>query len=163
VKTLLFALLLPAGLLFPQGLFAHGVEVFDVSGSAGKSPVVVCFRYSTGEPMAFARIKLYPPAHPETESLVSVADRNGLFSFVPDEAGEWAVEAADNMGHQGRIAVMSGSAEEMGETAAKTVNAGPPSRPLAAILGLSLILNIFWAYGIVFKARARRKAGHAYQ
>jgi hypothetical protein len=51
--------------------------------------VTLYFKYSTGEPMSFAKVKLYPPMYPEREILSSITDRNGLFGFIPDETEEW--------------------------------------------------------------------------
>jgi nickel transport protein len=132
--------------LFPETAFGHGVEVSDITGSTPGLIRTVHFKYSTGEPMMYATIKLYPPSKPDVEVLQSITDRKGLFCFVPDEEGEWIVEAADGMGHKGTIAVHAG------ETVAG--NSAPPDSgktPLfiRIMLGLSLILNIFAFYNFV--------------
>lgn len=159
------ALLLWAGFLLPGGLFAHGVEVYDVSGSGDPPPLTVHFTYSTGEPMMFAKIRLFAPSRPGTEVLSSLTDRKGRFSFVPDEEGDWIVEASDNMGHQGSITVTAAGSTD--EAAAET---GPPAdsggkSPLIMrlILGLSLILNIFAVYYFVLIKFPKKRNVHAYQ
>jgi nickel transport protein len=157
-------LLSAAGLWFPGALFAHGVEVYDISGSADKPVATVHFTYSTGEPMAFTKVKVYPPAHPEQEILLSLTDRNGLFSFTPDEPGEWRVEAADGMGHQGSITLQSSAHEA--QAPEKTAGGKVPLL-LRMILGLSLILNIFATYSFVLKGLTKKgstqEVSHAYQ
>jgi nickel transport protein len=156
-------LLAAAGLWFPGLLFAHGVEVYDLSSSPDKLVATVHFIYSTGEPMAFTKIQVYPPSNPEQGILESVTDRNGLFSFTPDEIGEWRVEAADGMGHQGSI-TLQGSAPTTQAPEKKADGKVP--LPLRMILGLSLILNIFALYSFILKGitkkRTKQEVSHAY-
>jgi uncharacterized GH25 family protein len=154
------ALLLSAGLLLPGGLFAHGVEVYDISGDSGLPAAAIHFKYSTGEPMMFAKIRLFAPSRPDTEVLSSLTDRNGRFSFIPDEAGDWTIEAADNMGHQGSItiSVSAATAEEAPEKAG-----GQASLATRLILGLSLILNIFAAYSFILRGIIKKRGAHAHQ
>ncbi|MDR3161893.1 MAG: hypothetical protein LBU28_09805 [Spirochaetaceae bacterium] len=151
-----------AALLFPGGLFGHGVEVSDISGAGA---VTVHFTYSTGEGMAYAQIRLFAPSRPETEVLLSLTDRNGRFSFVPDEEGPWTVEASDGMGHQGSITVSGGVETAAGgsEGTETAPSAGPAPRLLRLILGLSLILNIFWLYYAVLRVISKKRGGHAHQ
>jgi hypothetical protein len=165
VKRAALALLVWAGLLLPGGLFAHGVEVEDLSGSAGPAPLTVHFTYSTGEPMMFAKIRLFAPSRPDTEVLSSLADRNGRFSFVPDEEGEWIVEASDNMGHQGSITVTGGGPvdEGAGEAGPPAGSGGKTPLVMRLILGLSLILNIFAVYYVVLIRFPKKRDLHAYQ
>ena len=103
--------IIAAAVLFPAALFGHGVEVYDADGETTGAAHTVRFMYSTGEPMMYAKIFLYPPSNPRTEILQSIADRNGYFSFVPDESGEWRISAEDGMGHKGEITVAAGAAE----------------------------------------------------
>jgi nickel transport protein len=164
MRLLLLLAALGTGILLPEKIHGHGVEVFDVTdGLAGAR--LVCFKYSTGEPMMYAKVKLYPPSRPEAESLQSVTDRNGIFPFVPDEEGEWRIEAEDGMGHRGEIsvkaAVMEGAGEAEERSAAEE-RAAPPV--LGIITGLSLILNIFsgWHIGARF-LRPRKGGVYAHQ
>jgi nickel transport protein len=114
--------------------------------------------------MAFTKVKVYPPAHPEQEILLSLTDRNGLFSFTPDEPGEWRLEAADNMGHQGTITLQS---NDQAASAPEKKADGKVSLPLRIVLGLSLILNIFAAYSFVLQGLTKKgnkpEVSHAYQ
>jgi nickel transport protein len=143
--------LLVIGLLLPAALFGHGVEVYDVTGE--DRPVqTISFRYSTGEPMAFAKVKTFPPSTAErnVESLVGISDRNGVFSFIPDEEGEWRVDIEDGMGHKGSITIKAGSKTGEAETSAPT-SSGTLPLPVSILLGLSLMLNIFALWFFVGK------------
>ncbi|MDR0642482.1 MAG: hypothetical protein LBG07_08490 [Treponema sp.] len=164
---LLFAVL-GAGIFLPGKIYAHGVEVYDVGGEPGRTAKVVHFKYSTGEPMMYAKVKLYPPSRPDVESLQSITDRNGIFSFIADEEGEWRIDAEDGMGHKGTITVTAAAGASAASGAAEAAapeSGGPPVPPaLALITGLSLILNIFsgWHFGAVF-IRSRKGGGYAHQ
>ncbi|MDR2795766.1 MAG: DUF4198 domain-containing protein [Spirochaetaceae bacterium] len=151
------------GLFVPVCVFGHGVEVYDISGEAG--PVrTVYFKYSTGEPVSFAKIKTFPPSTRErnVESLVSITDRNGIFCFIPDEGGEWRVDMEDGMGHKGSIAVNAVFGQD--EAAAETESGGGGSGKSGAraplvfniALGLSLLLNIYSVWYLL--GTGRRKA-----
>ncbi|MDR2491084.1 MAG: hypothetical protein LBD20_06750 [Spirochaetaceae bacterium] len=136
-------LVLAALLLIPAAVWAHGVDTARVTAGAAET---VRFTYTTGEPMMYAQIRLYPPSSPETDVYQSLADRNGLFSFTPDEAGAWRVTAEDGMGHKGEITVeAAGAVGEAAGGGAAGVSAGgaKPPKPVAALLGLSLLANGF--------------------
>jgi nickel transport protein len=139
-----------AALLFPAGLAAHGVEVSLVTGETEFGGETVRFMYSTGEEMSFAVIRVFAPSRPGVETLQSLTDRNGYFSFVPDEAGEWLVSAEDDMGHRGEIRINAGASGKAGAE----VSGGKAPLILRLILGLSLILNIFTVYRFVLGRRA---------
>jgi nickel transport protein len=107
--------------------------------------------------MAFAKIKMYPPSTMErnVESLVSITDRNGMFSFIPDEEGEWRVDIEDGMGHKGSITVNAGTPTG-GAEAASTGSSGKLPLSVSIILGLSLMLNIFALWFFAGKAKRMR-------
>ncbi|MDR3356164.1 MAG: DUF4198 domain-containing protein [Spirochaetaceae bacterium] len=159
----LFALAL--GLVFPAGVFGHGVEIYDVSDE--DRPVrVVCFKYSTGEPVSFARIKVFPPSTIErnVESLVSITDRNGVYCFIPDEDGDWRVDMEDGMGHKGSITVNAALAqgEAAGpESAGKSDGRAPALFNIA--LGLSLLVNIFGIWYLLGKGRRKAEEDYAHK
>jgi nickel transport protein len=135
--------------LLPAALSAHGVEVTRLEGEAAGAVETLRFMYSTGEPLMYARISVFAPSGSDVEVLQSRTDRNGVFSFVPDEAGPWRVVAEDGMGHLGEARFTAGEGA--------LVSAPSGGRlPLlaAAVLGVSLILNIF---ALWYFARARRK------
>jgi nickel transport protein len=152
VKPLAVVLLLAAALLFPIGLAAHGVEVSLVTGETEFGGETVRFMYSTGEEMSFAVIRIFAPSRPGVETLQSLTDRNGYFSFIPDEAGEWLVSAEDDMGHRGEIRINVGASGNAG--AAASGRTGKAPLVLRLILGLSLILNIFTVYRFILGRRA---------
>ncbi|MDR3302266.1 MAG: hypothetical protein LBT01_07030 [Spirochaetaceae bacterium] len=156
---ILFAAVLAS--VLPPALFAHGVEVSRVSGATAFVPETVRFGYSTGEAMSFAIIRMYAPSKPEVETVQSITDRNGYFSFVPDEAGEWRITAEDGMGHKGALTVQvvqaaDGSAPP-NTGAADGGTKTPLPLTLRILLGLSLILNIFAVYRFVLNKSAPRK------
>jgi nickel transport protein len=143
--------------IFPMFAFSHGVEVYDIT-TEDRAVQTIYFRYSTGEPMSFSKIKIYPPstADRNIESLISITDRNGLFSFVPDEEGVWRIDVEDGMGHAGSINITSNVLE-------KSIGVPSSRLPLAftSVLGLSLILNIFAIW--YFIAKRKKADGYAHQ
>ncbi|MDR1211263.1 MAG: hypothetical protein LBK40_03425 [Spirochaetaceae bacterium] len=149
--------LLALGMLFLAGaLYPHGVETEVFSAPAS----VVRFWYSTGEAMAYADVKVFSPASPAVETIAGWTDRNGCFSFVPDESGEWRVEAEDGQGHKGVIDLNA----EKGESGRIKKTAGSGPLWLRIFLGLSLILNIFAAYNFILKKTSPgRAASYAHQ
>lgn len=166
MKLPVVALLTALAMVFlPGNAYGHGVEVYDISAGSERAAGVVHFIYSTGEPMMYAKIKLYPPSRPEVESLQSITDRNGIFSFIPDEAGEWRIDAEDGMGHKGTITInAAGPGAGAAEGTVSERGGGTMPRPLGIVMGLSLILNIFsvWYAGALF-LRSRKEGGYAHQ
>jgi hypothetical protein len=135
-------------MVIPAFVFAHGVEGYDITAQE-RSVQIVYFKYSTGEPMAYARIKIFPPSAVEKnlESLISITNRNGLFSFVPDESGEWRIAVEDGMGHMGEITVMAGTKEAGAvfstSSPAPAFSGSKLPLPLSAAAELSFIVNLF--------------------
>jgi nickel transport protein len=149
--------------MIPTAAFAHGVETAEVTGRVDLRTAQ--FLYSTGEPMLFAKIKVFAPSRPESPAQESAADINGYFSFVPFETGDWRLTAEDGMGHRGEIIIpVAGEGEEDGpNNAGAERNAAPSGRlpaPVAAALGLSLILNIFALWH--FAGLRKKGAAHAH-
>jgi hypothetical protein len=155
--------------VLPVAVFAHGVEVFNETGTPGVQ--TVRFGYTDGEPMLFARVKVFSPSSPDAPVQESVADRAGYFSFIPFEAGEWRLTAEDGMGHKGTIAVSVHAeggvdAEAAGTVAATDARSG--SRPplvVTVVLGLSLLFNIFGVWhlaGGLGKRWKKAGVGHAH-
>lgn len=126
---------------------AHGVEALSVDGAAR----AVEIRYSTGEPMAYAEIKVYSPSSPDIEVIAGFADRNGRYAFLPDEEGDWRLEATDGMGHKAALIV----SHTLGDKIAASIGGKSPLY-MRALLGVSLILNIFALYS--FLTRRKRRA-----
>jgi uncharacterized GH25 family protein len=143
--------------VIPVTVFAHGVEVFNETGNPGVQ--TIRFGYTDGEPMLFARVKVFSPSSPDAPVQESVADRAGYFSFIPFEAGEWRLTAEDGMGHKGTITISVNAEGGAGADAAGASGTGPSSRPplaLSIVLGLSLLANIFG--GWIIAARGKRRA-----
>jgi nickel transport protein len=132
-------------LLYGSFLLSHGVEVSESYNSAK----VIRFSYSDDTPMMYAKVKLYPPSNPTVETIKSLSDKNGFFAFVPDEEGKWKAEATDGMGHKGEIVIDVTKTSSI--TATYKGDIKQTSLFLRIILGLSLILNIFAIYGLIFK------------
>jgi hypothetical protein len=143
-------------------LFAHGVEAALLAGRGPFPAQAVSFSYSTGEVMSFAVIKVFAPSAPGIETMQSITDRNGVFSFTPDEAGEWRITAEDGMGHKGEITVLAGGEESPAGAAQTTaaLSGKKPPLPLAAALGVSLICNIFACW--YFAGTRRKGKSHAH-
>jgi nickel transport protein len=156
MKGLFLRALLAAAWAFPAAAFSHGVETAEATGRVDIRTAQ--FLYSTGEPMLFAKIRVFAPSRPESPAQESAADMNGYFSFVPFESGDWRLTAEDGMGHRGEIIIAvagEGETESSGE-AQNPADSGKPPALFAAALGLSLILNIFalWHFAGLGKKRA---------
>jgi hypothetical protein len=67
-------------------------------------PAVVEFRYSSGEPMAYAEVAVIGPTGSEPYQ-TGRADALGRFAFVADRSGSWRVEARDEERHVARVAL----------------------------------------------------------
>jgi hypothetical protein len=149
--------------VLPASAFAHGVEVFNETGNPGVQ--TIRFGYTDGEPMLFARVKVFSPSSPDAPVQESIADRAGYFSFIPFEPGEWRLTAEDGMGHKGTITISvnaEGGASVESAGAAGAAGAGTNSRPplaLNIVLGLSLLANIFC--GWIIAARGKRRVAAA--
>lgn len=117
----------------PAGAAAHGVGARPL----GPGAQAVEFYYATGEPMAYATMRLFAPSDPAVPFLDGRADRLGRFAFLPSEPGAWTVEAGDGDGHTLRVSVDAGTA----------ASAGPAPGGLFSgrrlVLWLSLSLNVF--------------------
>lgn len=94
-----------AALLAAGPVAAHGVGSRALGGGAQ----AVEFYYASGEPMAYAAVKLYAPADPSVPYVDGRADRLGRFAFLPSEPGSWTVVADDGDGHTLRMAVQAGA------------------------------------------------------
>jgi nickel transport protein len=161
VKGLFVCWFLTAALFLPAAVFAHGVEITDVTGQAGVR--TLRFMYSTGEPMFFAVVKVYPPSAPEAAVQESMTDRDGYFSFVPFEDGLWRLTVEDGMGHRGETGVAAAGGAEAAEAARNTAPSGKLPTPAAAVLGLSLIFNVFAFWYAAGRKLKKQGAVHAHQ
>ena len=85
---------LPVFVLSVATASAHGVIAEPVHGGIGLQ-----VRYDTGEPMAFAGVKVFAPQTPEQPWLDGETDPEGRFVFIPAHAGTWRIVVDDGMGH----------------------------------------------------------------
>ncbi|GHT56104.1 hypothetical protein FACS1894109_04130 [Spirochaetia bacterium] len=156
MRHLFVCFILAAALFLPAAVFAHGVDISDVTGQAGVR--TVRFGYTDGEYMLFAKVKVYAPSAPDATVQESMTDQDGYFSFVPFEKGDWRLTAEDGMGHKGEIVITV--ADEAAPGAADVPNTSSSNklpRPIAIILGLSLILNVFAFYRFILKKGSSKK------
>ncbi|MDR2630103.1 MAG: hypothetical protein LBC60_04190 [Spirochaetaceae bacterium] len=156
----------------PAAVFAHGVDISEVTGR--QDVYTIKFSYTDGTPMLVAKVKVFPPSSPDAPAQESIADRNGYFSFVNDESGEWRLTGEDGMGHKGEIVVAVAGAEAAGTgtgtaggvpdgAAAADSIGGKASLALRIVLGLSLILNVFAVYHFLLAGFAKKGGGYAHQ
>jgi len=134
-------------LLFSSQVFAHGVE-----GTVQPGGLAVTWRYSTGEPMDYAKVTVFAPGSSQPFQ-VGHTDKNGRFCFFPDAPGEWRVTAEDGMGHRLEVKVpvtMDQVQRIQVKPAAPTTTS---SLFVRALVGLSLIFGIA---GLLFYWRAVR-------
>lgn len=78
---------------------AHGTGSRWLDNNKEKS-LGILFYYSTGEPMAWVKVRVYSPNDKKTAFVIARTDRNGKFSFLPDYTGLWKIEAYDEDGHK---------------------------------------------------------------
>ena len=114
-------------MLLPGASMAH-----TVSGRVIEArPAAVEFRYSNGEPMAYAEVAVFGPAGGEPYQ-TGRADVLGRFAFVADRDGAWRVEARDEEKHVARVVL---------DLSEAMVVRWPMQRLVNAALLVSLCLN----------------------
>ena len=125
-------------LLLPLPLHAHGVK-----GTVDKGGIVVTAKYSTGEAMSYARVKILAPGTRLTFQS-GRTDRNGRFCFFPDGQGNWEVIVDDEMGHRLEVMVPVDDAKELKKDQ-QTGSAAESSlsRYERALMGISIIFGVF--------------------
>ena len=145
---------------FPTNAQAHGTGLRWLSGE--EPAMAVYFHYSTGEPMAWDKIKVYGPGDEKTEFVIARTDRNGKFAFLPDRPGHWRVEASDDEGHK---AVAEAEYQPMSQTPANPSGVLPQESTqvtaqaslwMRAVFGVSLIFNVSMGLALM-----RRKMGRS--
>jgi nickel transport protein len=136
--TLLGALLL----LPPSNAAAHTVNGRVLNGKAA----IMEFRFSDGSPMAFADVKVFAPS--KELWLAGRADGAGRFAFMPDNAGEWTLEAREAENHTARLTLTVNAAD--------LTPAALIARHWAFVLLGSLALNIWLASMLLKYRRAGR-------
>ncbi len=116
-------------------VFAHSVLS---SVKIENSLPVATFHYADGNALSYAEVKVWAPDDDQVEFQNGRTDKNGRFSFAPDQEGIWRIEINDGLGHAART-----------EYEAKKIVKTPMSPKgienhtlLYAIFGLSLIFNL---------------------
>jgi hypothetical protein len=101
------ALALAGGLL----LTSVQADAHTASGRVlnGKAAIAE-FRFSDGSPMAFAEVKVFAPSNKLW--LAGRADGAGRFAFMPDNSGEWTLEAREaEENHAARLSLTVDAAD----------------------------------------------------
>jgi nickel transport protein len=89
-------------ILFAGRLLAHDIETqIEMSRPA----VVVRATYAGKDPVAYARVLIYAESERKTEFQNGRTDARGVFSFVPDRAGEWLFVLDDELGHRREVKI----------------------------------------------------------
>ena len=128
--------------LLPLQVTAHTVSGRVLDGKAA----IAEFRFSDGSPMAFADIKVFAPS--KELWLAGRADGAGRFAFMPDNPGEWTLEAREAENHTARLALTVG-ANDLAATALI-------GRHWAFVLLGSFAVNILLA-SLLLRARQRAR------
>ena len=83
-------------LLVPLSIFCHELQVVV---NLRPPFVVIHSQYGDNEFCSYADVSIFSPESDSTEFQIGNADKNGNFSFLPDQPGMWAVKVDDGMGH----------------------------------------------------------------
>jgi nickel transport protein len=133
IKTpllVLFFLLLAASAAWAHGLFASVVQY---------PSVVLRFEYSSGEPLAYAEVRIFAPETSDVEYQNGRTDAGGRFAFMPNRSGKWSIACSDGMGHRVHKEIDIDESDRPASDAAAP--SGGPPRWLVTLLGISLIAN----------------------
>lgn len=131
--------------VLPDGAAAHGTDYRVID----EAPVIAAeFFYSDKEPMRYAEVLVFSPENDEVEYQNGRTDQNGRFAFYPESSGKWRIKVNDGMGHAVRAEISVKPAETAGGAAEglmeqETPPAADASMIMKALLGLSLLLNLF--------------------
>lgn len=169
IRLAFLALLMLAAWAFPPNAQAHGTGSRLLDGS---DPVrSLYFHYSSGEPMSWVKIKVYGPGDEKMEFQSARTDKLGRFAFLPDRNGPWRVEASDDEGHKAVAELFVEASPVAGGPAQAGTREAEPARLLPqahaqdreqdpqwmrALLGVSLILNLFTGAALVRRNKAGR-------
>ncbi|XPV77429.1 MAG: hypothetical protein ACNI27_05805 [Desulfovibrio sp.] len=96
--------------------------------------------FSSGDPVSYAEVFIYSPDNKDVEFQNGRTDAAGRFAFLPNKNGLWKVVVNAGMGHR----LTFDTPVELGKKLkAESSSPVPTSQFVPALLGLSLILNIF--------------------
>ena len=155
-----FLLMELAGWLSPPDLHAHGTGHRFLTNAKA---IVVEAYYSSNEPMSYAETRVFSPEDQQTEYQNGRTDRNGRFAFYPDTIGLWRIEINDGMGHRIEASVEGGGGlpdafDPKEWPLSQNTRPETPSRAVGALLGVSVIGNLFFG---VYLWRRRTSGGLA--
>ena len=157
-----FFLALTATILVTGG-FRNGIEV---EFTASTPVVMATCTHSEDEPVIGAECVLFTPAGENKEFQRGYTDTNGVFSFIPDVAGDWKLVVDDGHGHRKEATVNVTEAFFNEATAtpgtAKLLRYGSggfAALPLwmKAVWGLSLIFGMAGLFYLVKAGKPVRK------
>ncbi|MGQ9688069.1 MAG: hypothetical protein ACUVXF_04670 [Desulfobaccales bacterium] len=143
-------------LTVPRQVPAHGVE-----GSVQAGGLAVSCRYSTGEPMSFAKVAVLPPMSSQPFQ-VGNADKNGRFCFFPDALGQWRLTADDGLGHRLEVKVPVTDLNSLHPTPPAAQGGSDSATGSPRVLtGLSAIFAVsglfFWRQGLRLDRRRQSR------
>ena len=135
-------------LFLPVCVPAHGTGYRLLS--TGGARAVGCY-YSSGAPMAYAKVLVYAPDETEIEHQNGRTDRLGSFAFLPDRPGTWRMIVSDGQGHRMAAEVNvdpERTFDDWADGAGPGGQEGESHRPgiLGAVCGVSLLFNIAAAF-----------------
>jgi nickel transport protein len=87
--------------LLVLNLLSHGLTVKWEKRAPG---IHLSAFYSQNNPMISAKVEIYF-GDSETVFQTGSTDKNGAFSFIPDQAGIWWVVVDDEMGHRRKLKI----------------------------------------------------------
>jgi nickel transport protein len=132
-------------LLLASLAHAHGVTY----GICDEHAMAVRFGYAGGEPMSYVEVKVFgPESPPDLEFQNGRTDGRGVFAFVPDRQGPWRVEAWDNLGHKGTMAVIV-EQSNTGLKAGNQLETIESSVVMKILLALSIIANLTFVIAFI--------------
>ncbi|OMQ03005.1 hypothetical protein BW722_04675 [Lawsonia intracellularis] len=151
--------------------FVHEALAHGVSGQiiTTQQPIGVEFLYSTGEPAPYAKIEVYSPENKNIEYQNARTDKFGRFAFIPNTQGTWTIIMSDNVGHRTELPITLTEDDILTQasTTVSSLNSTTQICPimamplwLRALLGVSLLFNIFIGLFIILKYR---KPCHAHK
>lgn len=133
--------------------FLAAAHELDTAVTYSPSGITVKATYAGTEPVPFARVQVFSPAAPGKEFQSGTTDKDGAFSFTPNQPGAWKVVVDDQEGHRREIDI------EFPERAGSSNSGESPgmNRWARAALGLALILGA--AAGAARFFRSKKSAG----
>lgn len=147
-------------LLLLHGASAHAHRVLAQELPRHETRVVQ-FGYSTGDNAPFAQITVFSPGPTDSEYQNGRTDRLGRFAFAPNQSGEWRIMMRDGMGHAITHTLTVGP---LTTTSPPVIRDGAArfATPLRALLGISILINLYAAIGYLARYFERKKQ-HAHQ